>query len=318
MRPCRFARRLVLAALLLAPAPAAAQHATHLDGDRLSDHPQFYLAVNMLLAGTSAWVHAHFSGADRAAAFSRGVRAGVVTHAGQVLVGSGDRRLRFAGLQTVALGANLARNAGAGVPLLSDLTLPLYPLYVRVQTRDGVPAVSARLSATSVLAVLKYSRHWPGELDGRETLASGAPLFRSPFRFVDCTTPSWQSCERKRNGQAMGGATIYAGGLAPEEAKRVVRHEAGHVAQFTRDAVLHAVPMSDAVLRQAARRGGTGGLASLLSRHLVLDVFLPIAALKAMTEPLDDNHGSDSYYERETDAMMGLDLCQRRRYTCRW
>jgi hypothetical protein len=318
MRYRRFARFLC-AVLLVVPAPAAAQRPARMDGDRLSDHPQFYLAVNLLLAGTSSWVRAHFSGADPGRAFAKGMGAGAVTYVGQVMVGSGDRRLRFPGLQTVALGANLARNAGDGVPLLSDLTFPVYPLYVRVQSRDGRPPVSARLSVMSVLAMLKYSRQWPGELDRRETLASGAPVFRSPYQFVDCTAPSKHSCDRNRNGQAKGGVTIYAGAKTPEEAERIVHHEAGHVAQFTRDAVLHAVPMSDVALRYAARGTWVGGkMAGALSRYLVLDFFLPIAALKEMTEPLDHNYGSDNFYERETDAMMGLDLCERRRYTCRW
>ncbi len=65
-------------------------------------------------------------------------------------------------------------------PLLSDVTLPIYPFYVRVQPRAAHP-VTARLSAMSAarLATVMTSGSRP-RVDWRETLVTGAPVLRSP------------------------------------------------------------------------------------------------------------------------------------------
>jgi len=144
------------------------------------DRPETYLVGNAMLAGGVALVRSFWSGADPAEAFLEGAIGGTVTYAGQRIASTGDPARMFAGHQLAALGANIARNAGDGVPLLSDLILPLYPFYVRVRAGSADP-FQIQLSTASLRAIgfaLFYSPN-DEQIDWKRTLALGIPVFRS-------------------------------------------------------------------------------------------------------------------------------------------
>src|SRR5215207_9500369 len=115
--------------------PAAEPTSARIEGRGGS--PAAYVGFNVWVGAVTAAVRAQRRGAPVMRAALAGAAGGAVTAAGQRLIGVGPAGLRLPGLQLTALGANVARNAGGGVPVLSDVVLPLYPLYVRI--RAGAP-----------------------------------------------------------------------------------------------------------------------------------------------------------------------------------
>jgi len=314
--PRRILRRVSWAAtalpLVLASAPVSAQTSApaSLPGPSLTraegplSSPAAFLGLNAWVGAVSAATRAQRRGAPLLRAALTGAAAGVVTAAGQRLIGVGPAGMRFAGLQMVALGANVARNAGDGVPALSDLILPLYPLYVRVQPGTARP-VRVRVSAMAVrgLVVAATQRQNRLRLDVGESLRSGAPVFRSPLPALAVGSDGPGDCVERRCvvGLHLTGTFIYAGGRDPAFARlrqETLRHEAGHLAQFARDGVLFAVPASDRLL-------GAGGRAGRwMQGWLVADVALPLLGADLLSDAASSDPDVHSLYEREVRAMM--------------
>ena len=216
--------------------------------------------------------------------------------AGMELIGTESRAARFAGLQLTAVGASVAREADAGGSLLSDVTLPIYPFYVRVQPQAAHP-VTARLSAMSAARLLTVmtSASRP-RVDWRETLVTGAPVLRSP----QWRLPS-SSCPPPCAGsfaQHNAGLVIYSASAGTDyDLQRTLAHESVHLAQQTRDAVLAAIPASDAALE----RFGPGG--RTLSRFLVLDVVMPLRFIDEGELRMRGGPRRSSWYETEARAF---------------
>jgi hypothetical protein len=265
-----------------------------LERDRAA-HARF-LALNVAIGATASVAHALASGAPVRAALAKGLLGGSLMSGGMELVGTESRAARFAGLQLTAVGASVARNTDAGAGLFSDVTLPIYPFYIRVQPQAPRP-VTARLSVMSAarLASVMTGGSRP-RIDWTETFATGAPVLRSP----KWRLPS-SSCPLPCDGafaQHNAGVVVYSASAGTDyDLERSLAHESLHLAQQTRDAVLDAIPMSDAALG----RLGAGG--RLLSRFLVLDVLMPLRVIDEGELRMRGGPRRSSWYETEARAF---------------
>lgn len=297
----------LLAACLLAAAPAGAQGAFTAPAapvagssvERTLSAPLPYVGFNVWVGAASAAVRAQRRGASVWRAALAGAAGGATMALGQRVVGAGPTGLRLAGVQLTALGANVARNAGDGVGLLSDLTLPAYPFYLRV--RPGAPRpVTVRLSAVATIGtVAALARPGEARLDLGESLRMGGAVFRSPASSLDAAdrdgTCAAHACTM---GLHLNGVVMYAAGDgAAAQRSATLRHEAVHVTQFARDGVLFGVPASDRVL---AHRGRAG---RWLSGWLAGDLVLPILATDVASELASRDPTRQSLYELEARAM---------------
>lgn len=296
---------LALLALLILPSAGSAQA-------RLVERSEFYLGFNALVGGGAAAVHALLSDGDVPVlgAFARGALGGVVMYGGQQLVGSGEPALRLAGIQAVATGASMARNAGAGEPLFSTLTFPVYPFYLRLEPGAERP-VTVRLSAAatvSLAAALFRNDDFGATIDWSASLLTGAPVFRSDASWIypfgqppsaDCL--HGDGCAGGAAGLHRVAVTWYTtGGRSAAQSTRVLAHETVHLTQVVRDAVLFGIPMSDALTQRA------GGGIERLGRFIVFDGFLPLTAMNhglSLTLPRSGDGASWRLYEFEAHTL---------------
>jgi hypothetical protein len=303
----RSASALATAAGCLVAAPAAAQAPAAAptvverpsSAQRTLSAPVAYVGLNVWVGAASAAVRAQRRGGSVWRAALAGAAGGAAMALGQRVVGAGPSGLRMAGVQLTALGANVARNAGDGVPILSDLTLPLYPLYVRV--RAGTPhPVSVRLSAVAAVGVVAaVARPGAARLDPGESLRMGGPVFRSPASSLDGAGDGACVEHACTMGLHLNGVVMYADGLgAAGQRRSTLRHEAVHLTQFARDGVLFGVPGSDGILAHGGRAGRWA------SRWLVADLALPILATDVVSELASADPARASLYELEARAMM--------------
>lgn len=255
-----------------------------------------YLALNVIIGATTSIARAAVSGAPLGATIKKGLIGGSLMSAGMELVGTESSGARFAGLQLTALGANIARNADAGVPVLSDLTLPIYPFYIRIQPRAPHP-VTARVSTLGMLrfASIMTDDERP-RLDWRQTLVTGAPVFRSPrWRLPSASCPP--PCEGAF-AQHNAGMIVYSASAGTDyDLGRSLAHESLHLAQQTRDMLLHAIPASDVAL---ARLGEPG---RAISRLLVVDVMQPLRLIDEGELRIRGAPRRQSWYETEARAF---------------
>ena len=255
-----------------------------------------YLALNVAIGATASLARALASGTPVRNALAKGLLGGSLISGGMELVGTEARAARFAGLQLAAVGASVARNADSRAPLFSDITLPIYPFYIRVRPQADRP-ITARLSVMSAarLASLMTSGSRP-RVDWSETLATGAPVLRSPkWRLPSSSCPL--PCEGAF-AQHNAGVVVYSASAGTDyDLERSLAHESLHLAQQTRDAVLDAIPMSDAALG----RLGAGG--RLLSRFVVFDVVMPLRVIDEGELRMRGGPRRSSWYETEARAF---------------
>ena len=277
--------------VLAAPRVALAQYPERDD----AAHAR-YLALNVIIGVTTSMARAAVSGAPIGPTLKKGLIGGSLMSAGMELVGTHSSGARFAGLQLTALGANITRNADAGVPMLSDVTLPIYPFYVRVRPSAEHP-VTARLSAMSAirLASLMTDGKRPS-IDWTQTLATGAPVFRSPrWRLPSASCPP--PCEGAF-AQHNAGMIVYSASSGTDyDLSRSLAHESLHLAQQTRDMVLHSIPASDAGLARLGEPGRT------ISRFLVVDVMQPLRFIDEGELRIRGAPRRQSWYETEARAF---------------
>jgi|RhiMetdeSRZDD1v2_1073273.scaffolds.fasta_scaffold57410_3 hypothetical protein len=265
-----------------------------LERDRTA-HVRF-LALNVAIGATASTAHAIVAGTPIRAALVKGLLGGGFMSGGMELIGAESPATRFAGLQLAAIGASVARNSDAGAPLLSDITLPLYPFYVHV--RPGAPTpVSARLSVMSAvrLASLVSNGKRP-RVDWGQSLATGAPVLRSPrWRLPSSSCPP--PCEGSF-AQHNAGVIVYSASAGTDyDLRRTLAHESLHLAQQTRDAVLDAIPASDAAL------GRLGGPGRTLARFFVFDVLMPLRLIDEGEARIRGASRRDTWYETEARAF---------------
>jgi hypothetical protein len=295
----------VLLAIALLPRAGWAQ-------ERLVEKPAFYLGFNAIIGGGAAAAHALLADADvpPLRAFLQGAMGGVVMYGGQRLVGTGVPALRLPGVQTVAVGASMARNAGAGVPLFSTITLPVYPFYLQLRPGSDRPfglRVSAA-AAASLASALTRNGSFQAEIDWRESLLTGAPVFRSAsswiYPFGDPAAAECRhgdGCDGGAGGLHRVGTTWYTtGGRSAEQSARILTHETIHLTQVVRDALLFGIPASDALTRAA------GGFIERAGRFIVFDGFLPLTVVNhglSLGLPHTDDGNTWRLYEFEAHTL---------------
>jgi hypothetical protein len=255
-----------------------------------------FLALNVAIGATASLARAVVSGAPLRTTLAKGMLGGSLMSAGMELIGTESPSTRFAGLQLTGIGASVSRNADSGRPLFSDITLPMYPFFVRVQPGSPRP-VTARLSTVSAvrLAAVLTSGRRPS-LDWSATATTGAPVFRSPrWRLPSASCP--RPCEGSFAKHGSGVIVYSASAGTDYDLRRTLAHESLHIAQQTRDAVLDAIPASDAAL---TRLGAPG---RLLSRFLVIDAFLPLRFIDEGEARMRGAPRRQSWYETEARAF---------------
>jgi hypothetical protein len=255
-----------------------------------------YLALNVAIGAATSMARAAVSGAPLGSTLKKGLIGGSHMSAGMELVGTQSSGTRFAGLQLAAVGANITRNADAGLPMLSDVTLPIYPFYVRIQPSAQNP-VTARVSAMSMvrLASIMADDERP-RIDWRQTLVTGAPVFRSPrWRLPSASCPP--PCEGAFAQHNAGMIVYSASAGADYDLGRSLAHESLHLTQQTRDMVLHAIPASDAGLTRLGEPG------RVISRFLVIDLMQPLRLIDEGELRIRGAPRRQSWYETEARAF---------------
>jgi hypothetical protein len=287
----RAAHAFCLIPLIVAARPASAQR---LERDR-SAHVRF-LALNVAIGTTASVARAVVAGTPVRTALAKGLLGGSLMSTGMELIGTESPSTRFAGLQLTAVGASVARNADNRAPLLSDVTLPIYPLFVRVRPGTSTP-ITARLSvmSTARLASLLSGGHKPS-IDWGATMVTGAPVLQSPrWRLPSKSCPP--PCEGSF-AQHNAGVIVYSASAGTDyDLRRTLAHESLHLAQQTRDALLDAIPASDAAL------GRLGTVGHSISRFVVLDFLMPLRIVDEGEVMMRGAPRRNSWYETEARAF---------------
>ena len=287
----RAAHAFCLVPLIVAARPASAQR---LERDR-SAHVRF-LALNVAIGTTASVARAVVAGTPVRTALAKGLLGGSLMSTGMELIGTESPSTRFAGLQLTAVGASVARNVDNRAPLLSDITLPIYPVFVRVRPGTSTP-ITARLSvmSTARLASLLSGAHKPS-IDWGATMATGAPVLRSPrWRLPSKSCPP--PCEGSF-AQHNAGVIVYSASAGTDyDLRRTLAHESLHLAQQTRDALLDAIPASDAAL------GRLGTVGHSISRFVVLDFLMPLRVVDEGEVMMRGAPRRNSWYETEARAF---------------
>ena len=127
-------------------------------------------------------------------------------------------------------------------------------------------------------------------------MITGAPVLRSPkwrLPSTSCAAP----CEGAF-AEHNAGVIVYSASAGTDfDLRRSLAHESLHIAQQTRDALLNAIPASDAGL---ARLGTPG---RVLSRFLVLDMLLPLRLIDEGELRMRGAPRRQSWYETEARAF---------------
>jgi hypothetical protein len=260
-------------------------------------------------AAVRAW-HGHRSVRS---ALLGGTAGGLVTYGGMRMIGE-STPLRVPGLMLTGLGASLSRNAGAGVPVLSRVVLPMPLGSLELGLGDSFHA-RYRLSASSLLMTSYVALARPGgaSLDLGKSLASLSPVF--------ITNGGLQVVGSSTNADAAGQQFRRVILLSEQSSKpweAVMRHESVHVAQELRDEILFSTDIGDALLA----RGGTIG--KDLSRVMSFDLVRPLNLLDGgLGLTMHELHGTswagDTYSEREAYLLSGERPCSPDgRTRCSW
>lgn len=266
---------LVTQAVILT-SPLSAQHDSPQRGAEVRAAPVFYLATNIVATTLSAWVQSRSSQTSLKDVLVAGVAGGSIMYAGQRMIGTRKTALRLPGMQTVAVGASVARNIATRSAAFSEITLPLFPFYLTI--RQDSPTIHVRASAFALVNfILLSGRGYTPDLP--QSLYSGAVIFRHHGEEITCNSAEDGICTVGRVGEHRFGAILYAHAPAPLRTNEVITHELAHASQDVRDAVLNALPFSDHALRAQGKFGRA------LANYVVLDFFLPLGLTSAIVGP---------------------------------
>ena len=303
----------IVAVLMSVAGPARAQATPPPPQSLISESQAFYAVVNGAIGGVSAAVRAWHGHRSVRTAFIGGTAGGLVTYGGMRMIGE-STPLRVPGLMLTGLGASLSRNAGAGVPPLSRVVLPMPLGSLELGLGDSV-RTRYRFSASSLLKVSLLALGHPSgtSLNVGQSLASLTPVFVARNGLHDIG-----SSERAPAAGQQWRRVITLSEQSNKPTEAVLRHEAVHVAQELRDEILFATDIGDALLA----KGGTIG--RRLSRVMSLDIVRPLDLLDTgLGLTMKARHGTswvrDSYGEREAYLLSGERPCSPDgRTRCSW
>lgn len=219
-----------LGILLAGAGGAGAQLTTHETIDRTPPWTEdvAVLGVNALVGGVVAGVGALLRGGDAGDAFLDGALGGAVVFAGKRVAIQGFDGAGLLGRMTGGVGSSMVAGAAESRPLLSEVWLPVGPLWLRARGSGGVPVrVSLRELGTLVWAGTRDELAF----DVSESLSNGTPVFRAERHHLEHGS--------RVGGIALGGVVLVGRSDIPPE--RVRRHEMIHVLQhdFGQRALAH-------------------------------------------------------------------------------
>jgi hypothetical protein len=257
----------------------------------MADRAVGYWGVNVGAAMVSALLQNRGGPISLPRVVLAGITGGSIVYAGQRMVGTRDRRLRLVGLELAATGASMTGNIARREPPLAELTLPFFPLYLRVRTEPAL-TFRVRVSAVAVVSTVRLAATYNRAPDLGQWLISGAPVLAVPAENLYCREHNGLGCVTEVAGQHVFGAVAYA-----TLGEACLTHEFGHVTQDIRDAVLFGVPASDYALSH------TGAVGRWLAKYLVVDAALPLMLLNVVPGARTPACTAGSFYECEANQL---------------
>lgn len=210
------ASALVLNGLAIQPSTASAQGdgwtTTSLTGELA------FLSFNTLGGALTAGIRAGLRGDRFSDAAIAGAVGGATAYAGKRVAVFDFPGAGFLGRQINAAGGSIIENASQGADAFSRFTivLPVMRLDASLASRR---LERVRFSVPETLVLIGAMRSQAVELDWRESLSSGAPVFRvHDGRYLD-------------SGGNMYYGVITLGDLSGSQHQRTLRHERVHVLQ---------------------------------------------------------------------------------------
>lgn len=224
-------------------------------------------SLGALTAATSRWLR----GDPVRTAIRDGAIGGVIAYGGKRLSVERFAGAGFAGRQVGSIGHSIVRNAADGRPLLRRLVLPVGPLRLYLRP-DSLSRLRARVDlATAVYALLVSLNN--NEFDVRESLSSGAMVFRSTVRPLS-----------DRKGQCLAGLTVGGvivmndmTGRGTDDRNPAYAHERVHVTQHDQLFVTLSDPFEERIAGNASWK-----------RYVDLNVLSPLLLIPSVLMPWDD------------------------------
>ena len=197
-------------------------------------------------------------------AITGGALGGALVLAGKGIVAENGGVTNFAGRQLAALGSSGIRNAGAGRPFLSHVSLPWGPLRFHVTTPEKRIRVKLDLATSITLAAAFFDDEL--NFDSQRSLASGVAIFDADTSAIAETL-----------GGSYGGGVIQVRSQArgmvatPATIDRIIGHELVHAIQS--DFLFNTLsePLEATLLGRSAK-------GRIFNRYVDLGLNMPLAA----------------------------------------
>lgn len=206
-----------LAILVFVPRGASAQDHTH-------DQPTWAVDVgvagaNIVVGGLTAAATAAIRGEDISEAFLKGAAGGAVVFAGKRVAVERFGGAGLLGRQIASVGAGIVVDGGHGREWLSEVWLPIGPVWLQVRPEAGRHArVNLREAGVLIWAATRSEL----DFDVGRSVSNGAPVFVARRHRIE-------SDSDPVSGVASGGVILL--GVTDKDWKVVQRHENIHVIQ---------------------------------------------------------------------------------------
>ena len=228
-----------------------------------------FASLNALASGLSAGLFQLARGESFTDAFARGALGGSAHYAGMRISAQRFDGAGLLGRHVSAAGVSMVRNAADGRPALERMYVPLGPLNLYVDRRDGI-AVQPKVNVAALVVLLSAAAEPQLDWDAAATLSAGAPVFRA------------REGRPIVDGMAVGGFVRHGSivvGVTDERAMpRLMAHERVHVLQedwlfltFSEPAeawVLQRIPVA-----RSAYRFFDIGVAAFVAGDALMNVF---------------------------------------------
>jgi len=242
------------------------------------------IAGNVLAGGLTAAAQAMLRGKDPFRAFGIGAFGGAVHLFGKNLAVEPGAANSWMGLALAGTGTSIVANAGRGVSMLQEVTIPLAVARVRIAPRDSHKvrlSVNAYESGLFVRALLRSGI----EIDWGRSAASGTAVFVTRERRIILD-------DREVSGVATGSVLLIS--AFAFDAPRVLRHELVHAHQHWFAAEAWGGPIEDAL------RTRVPGAKRL---PVWLDVGLVVPTIFVLERWLTNGAGARRLTEAEADLL---------------
>jgi hypothetical protein len=234
------------------------------------------LGANALIGALTAGLTRELRGASFGDALVSGALGGVITYAGKRVAVERFDGAGLLGRHIAAVGSSATRNAGAGLPALRHLTLPLGPVWLDI-VRDEGTRFAARVDPAALGWIVYGVVESELDLDVGETLSSGGAVFRTRGKMLSFGNDSVHA-----SGVSNAGVVFLAEveAFGPERRRRTEAHERVHVLQEDQFAILWTAPLAEWAMRRTS-------LLAPLAPRVAVNVSTELLRLLA---PLFDTH----------------------------